>query len=102
MAKYAHGSLEYIAFPLTDFPVDQADVITDPVWLAFMLDQTAEPTDADLVVAEWSVKDGVPHMQVLRGPGALELDRGTYKAWFKIGDSPETPLRKIPGTTTIE
>lgn len=97
--RYAFGSLEFVSLPATDIP-EGVDVTGDRVQIAFMIGAD-EPTDADLHDAEWATEDGQLVARIMRGPGALELDRATYRPWVKIFDSPEKPLIPAAGVVQV-
>ena len=74
---------------------------TQPVVMAFLSSDTAEPTAPDEVTATWLTAAGTARTAgVLVGPGALVKAEGNYTVWSKITDTPETVWRKI-GSLTI-
>lgn len=77
----------------------QYDPTGDTVQFAF-----AAPgaTPSAWTAGEWEEGgDGIFYVaKVLVGPGALVLAAGSYQAWVKISDNPETPVLKA-GTLEV-
>lgn len=67
------------------------DPTADQVDAALVLLGSGDPQDADWQTAGWQ-PGTTATARVLIGPGTtLDLAAGTYRLWFRVHDSPETP-----------
>lgn len=94
------GSTEYIGMTVTG-PVG-VDLTDDTVQLAVVIDGIASP-DAPTWLAPNLLtfpSSNVIHAQLLIGPLGLDLDRGRYRLWVKVSDTPEVPW--VPSPTHFQ
>ena len=89
-------SLEYLPIQIgADVPLG-----TQPVEVAILADEDAEPGESDWKPAEWASDDKT--VLILIGPGGeIELSRGRWYVYVRIDAPPEKPVI-YAGPLTVE
>lgn len=89
-----------------EITVRKAGVLVDPtadVVSAAVVHAGADPADADWHPAQWETVGASHRIRFGVGPGTAigQLEVGPHRAWVKIVDTDETPVKRTPNQIVV-
>lgn len=89
-------SREYLRVEVDPEPDSPEDLVTLPVYFAFLTTSAERPEETDWVEGSWQPDADPPQARVLFGPGgATQQAAGKYYAWLWVDGAVEEPVRPV-------